>query len=374
MIEALQRVLFPLILALWAVPALAHLTPNSEIRLNFAPGAVTADVIVPQAEFAYATGLATDNRPQSLAMAKARVLAGLAVTSASGKPWRVQVDRIAFEQIAGPPDMHLSLTLIPPAGADDRVLRWSWRVVTAQVPSHFALLVVDGDLAGGLKGEQELVGALTADRPTLIVNRGQASAIGLLGNAFTLGAHHIAEGYDHLLFLLALLLPAPLLAAGGRWQGQRSGRDTVKALAWIVSAFTIGHSATLILGAFFHLSLPAQPVEAGIAFSVLVSAMHAARPLFPGREPMVAALFGLVHGMAFATLVSNFGLGASTRALAILGFNLGIEAVQLCVVLIATPLLIALARWRHGDAVRIALAGLTGIAALVWLVERLGLS
>lgn len=374
MIERVWRRLLLALLVLWAPPALAHLTPNSEIRLNFAPGAVTADVIVPQAEFAYATGLATDNRPDSLAKAKARVLADMAVTSPNGKAWSIRVDRVAFEQIAGPPDLHMALTLTPPEGADDRALRWTWRVVMAQVPSHFALLVVDADLAGGVKGEQELVGALTGDRPSLLVNRGQASAAGLLSNAFALGAHHIAEGYDHLLFLLALLLPAPLLAAGGRWQGQRSGRATVKALAWIVTAFTIGHSATLILGAFFHLTLPAQPVEAGIAFSVLVSAIHAARPLFPGREPVVAGLCGLVHGMAFATLVSNFGLGAGTRALAILGFNLGIEAVQLGVVLVATPLLIALARWRHGAAVRVVLAGLTGLAALVWLVERLGLS
>ena len=68
-----------LLVTFLAVPALAHLTPNSEIRLDFAPGVVKADVVVPQAEFGYATGLATDNRPQSLARAEARVLADMAV-------------------------------------------------------------------------------------------------------------------------------------------------------------------------------------------------------------------------------------------------------------------------------------------------------
>ncbi|MBF9151834.1 HupE/UreJ family protein [Novosphingobium jiangmenense] len=357
-----------------SAPALAHLTPNSEIRLDFAPGLVKADVVVPQAEFGYATGLATDNRPGSLAKAKARVLADMAVLDAQGRPWRIAVDRIAFEQIAGPPDLHLELSLSPPPGASDRALLWRWHVVTREAPSHFALLVVDGDLAGGVRGERELIGALTAGRSELLVDRGRASLGSLFGNAFGLGAHHIAEGYDHLLFLLALLLPAPLLAAGGRWGAARPARETFRKLAWIVTAFTIGHSTTLILAAFFGVRLPAQPVEAGIAFSVLVSAIHAARPLFPGKEPVVAALFGLVHGLAFATLVSNFGLGAVTRATAILGFNLGIEAVQLGVVLVALPLLIALSRWRHGPATRLVLAGLTGIAALVWLAERLGLS
>lgn len=355
-------------------PALAHLTPNSEIRLDFAPGLVKADVVVPQAEFGYATGLATDNRPDSLAKAKARVLADMAVLDAQGRPWRIGVDRIAFETIAGPPDLHLELSLTPPPGASDRSLLWRWHVVTREAPSHFALLVVDGDLAGGVRGERELVGALTAGRTELLVDRGHASLGSLFGNAFGLGAHHIAEGYDHLLFLLALLLPAPLIAARGRWASPRPARETFGKLAWIVTAFTIGHSTTLILAAFFGVRLPAQPVEAGIAFSVLVSAVHAARPLFPGKEPIVAGLFGLVHGLAFATLVSNFGLGAGTRATAILGFNLGIEAVQLGVVLATMPLLIVLARWRHGPRVRLGLALVTGLAALVWLAERLGLS
>lgn len=367
------RAILAIVLALVATPALAHLTPNSEIRLDFAPGAVNADIVVPQAEFGYATGLATDNQPPSLARAQARVLADLAVLTDDGRPWQIAVNRIAFEQIAGPPDLHLSLTLTPPPGASDRHLRWRWHVVTREAPSHFALLVIDGDLAGGVRGTRELVGALTASRPELEVDRGHASLLGLFANAFRLGAHHIAEGYDHLLFLLALLLPAPLIAAVGRWTTPRPSRDTFKRLAWIVSAFTLGHSTTLVLAAFFGVRLHAQPVEAGIAFSVLISAIHAARPLFPGREPVVAGLFGLVHGLAFATLVSNFGLGAGTRATAILGFNLGIEAVQLGVVLVALPGLIALARWRHGPKVRIALATLTAIAALVWLAQRLDL-
>ncbi len=360
-----------LVLALLSGPAFAHLTPNSEIRLAFAPGAITADVVIPQGEFAYATGLATDNRPESLAHAKARVLADMAVIAPDGRPWAVTVNRIAFEQIAGPPDLHLNLTLTAPPGASDRVLRWRWHVVTRQAPSHFALLVIDGDLAGGLKGERELAGAFTATRPELIIDRGHASLGSLFANAFRLGAHHIAQGYDHLLFLLALLLPAPLLASGGRWTTARSRRDTFKSLAWIVTAFTIGHSTTLILAAFLDVRLPAQPVEAGIALSVVVSAIHAARPLFPGREPLVAGLFGLVHGLAFATLVSNFGLGTTTRASGILGFNLGIEAVQLGIVVVAVPFLMALAHWKHGRSVRLALAALTSLAALFWLAQRL---
>ncbi len=353
-------------------PAVAHLTPNSEIRLDLAPGAIVADIVVPQSEFGYATGLATDNRPASLAAARAYLLDHFAVVAPDGRDWRVAIDRIAFETIIGPPDLHATATLLPPPGASDRSFRFGWRVITREVPTHFALLVIGGDLAGGTRGERELVGALTAARPVLAVDRGHAGIAGLFANSFRLGARHIAEGYDHLMFLLALLLPAPLLAVGGRWSALREPHSTFRHLAMIVTAFTVGHSLTLIAAALFGAHLPAAPVEAGIALSVLISAIHAARPLFPGREPLVALGFGLVHGLAFATLIANFGLGAATRVTAILGFNLGIEAVQLLVVLGALPALLALARWRHGAPVRTALAAVIGLAAAVWLVERTG--
>jgi hypothetical protein len=361
-----------LLLILLATSAQAHLTPNSEIRLDLAPGAVVADIVVPQSEFGYATGLVTDNRPASLAAAQTYLLTHFAVLAPDGRRWQVHLDRIEFATIIGPPDFHAIATLTPPRGASDRSFRLDWHVITGEVPTHFALLVIGGDLAGGVKGERELVGALTAARPSLTVDRGGASITSLFGNALHLGARHISEGYDHLLFLLALLLPAPLLARNGRWKGRRTGRATARNLALIVSAFTIGHSLTLIASAFLGLRLPAPPVEAGIALSVLVSAIHAARPLFPGREPLVAGSFGLIHGLAFATLIANFGIGTASRLTAIVGFNLGIEAVQLLVVIAALPLLLALPRWRHGASVRLALAAATGLAALVWLIQRLG--
>lgn len=370
----LRRWLAALFLLFLSTPVAAHLTPNSEIRLDFAPGAVTADVVVPQSEFGYATGLATNNSPASITAASRYLLSHIAVTAPSGARWNVELRRLRFETIAGPPDLHASLVLVPPLGASDRAFRFDWRVVTGEVPTHFALLVVGGDLVGGTAEARELVGALTAVRPSLTVDRGDVGLPSLLASAFRLGARHIAEGTDHLLFLLALLLPAPLLARGGRWSGRRSTRETLRHLAAIVTAFTIGHSTTLILAALFGARLPAAPVEAGIALSVLVSAIHAARPLFPGREAVVAGLFGLVHGLAFATTIANFGLDLATRATAIIGFNLGIEAVQLLVVFAALPVLMALPRLRNAAAVRLVLAGATGLAALVWLAQRTGLA
>ena len=151
----------------------------------------------------------------------------------------------------------------------------------------------------------------------------------------------------------------------------RPSRETLKALAWIVTAFTIGHSTTLILAALFGARLPTAPVEAAIALSVLISAIHAMHPLFPGRERFVAFGFGLVHGLAFATVISGFGATVLARGTAILGFNLGIEAVQLALVVLLLPALVVGSRTRFYRPARLALAGFAALASLAWLVERI---
>lgn len=161
---------------------------------------------------------------------------------------------------------------------------------------------------------------------------------------FRLGMRHIAEGTDHLLFLLALLLPAPLLVFRSRWAGFAGVRHSVLQTLRVVTAFTVGHSITLALAALGLVRVPSRPIEVLIAFSILVSAAHALRPLFPGREAGIAALFGLTHGLAFASTLQNLELGWWERVVSILGFNLGIETMQLFVVAATIPSLILLSR------------------------------
>jgi HupE / UreJ protein len=188
--------------------------------------------------------------------------------------------------------------------------------------------------------------------------------------AFRLGVRHIAEGTDHLLFLLTLLLPAPLLACAGRWDRRASiGRSLMQILR-IVTAFTVGHSLTLALSAFGLLHLPGRPVEVLIAVSILISALHAIRPLFPGREDAIAAFFGLIHGAAFASALSDLGFGQWYRLVSILGFNLGIEAMQLAVVAATLPSLLLLSRTQSYSAFRNAGAILAAVASLSWIMER----
>ena len=188
--------------------------------------------------------------------------------------------------------------------------------------------------------------------------------------AFRLGVHHIAEGTDHLLFLLTLLLPAPLLAHAGRWNGRATVRHSLTQILRIVTAFTLGHSLTLALSGFGLVRLPSRPVEVLIAVSILVSAIHAMRPVFPGREAIIAASFGLIHGLAFASALNELGVTGWYRLISVFGFNLGIEAMQLTVVTVTLPALLLLSRTRFYSAFRITGAAFACVASCAWIVER----
>lgn len=192
-----------------------------------------------------------------------------------------------------------------------------------------------------------------------------------LSSLFHLGMRHIAEGTDHLLFLLALLLPAPLLAAGARWAAPATFRQSLLHILGIVTAFTIGHSLTLTLAAMNVVHVPSRPVEVLIAVSILVSAVHALRPLFPGKETWIAAFFGLIHGLAFASTLDRLGLSRWDRIAGILSFNLGIETMQLLVVAMVLPSLLLMSRTAAYSVFRIVGAAFACIASAMWIVERL---
>jgi hypothetical protein len=192
-----------------------------------------------------------------------------------------------------------------------------------------------------------------------------------LARLFKLGMHHIGEGTDHLLFLLAMLLPAPLLAANRRWGPAGDARRTMLRVLGIVTAFTVGHSVILFLAVMGGWTVPGKPVEVLIALSILVSAVHALRPLFPGREAWVAASFGLVHGLAFASTLDRLGMGVWNRVAGTLAFNAGIEAMQLVAIAAVLPTLLLLSRSPGYLWMRTGGALLGSAAAVAWLVERL---
>lgn len=135
----------------------------------------------------------------------------------------------------------------------------------------------------------------------------------------------------------------------------------------------MGHSLTLALAALGYVSVPTRIVESLIAVSIVVSGVHAIRPIARGGEVWIAAGFGLMHGLAFAALLGQLDLGRGSLVVELLGFNLGIELTQLIVVALVMPSLIVLSRSHVYPAVRTGLAVLGVVLATGWLAERTSL-
>lgn len=353
--------------------AYAHLTPNSEVQIDFGRDRVVLDIIIPQGEYAFATGNPVLNTPVSVSRATRFLEQNISLKGADGRKWDLRFDSVEFVQIAGPPDLHAIATAMPRSNATSRRFNINWSAILDTNPGHSVLFLARQDFSSGKSIERsEILGALQGERRVLSIDRGNPQRLAGFTTAVALGMKHIAKGHDHLLFLVALIITLPLVAVGAKWgEKPRSSRDTLWLVVKIATAFTGGHSVTLIGAALFNWQLPSQPIEILIAISILLSGIHAIRPIFNNREPAVAAGFGLVHGLAFATVVGGYGLDLGEKALTILGFNLGIELVQLLVIASILPALCVLARRPLYMTLRPALALFIMTAAFAWLVERI---
>lgn len=259
----------------------------------------------------------------------------------------------------------LEFTSITPVASED-ALQLTFRM--AQAPP--AALAIDADLFpydpahqtfvnvydGPELAQQFLFGHDTA--PRVHYAGSAAGVLAVLGTFIPSGFEHVLIGPDHVLFVLGLIL------LGG----------TLRRLALIVTAFTLGHSVTLALAATGVLEPPAWLVEPLIALSIVVVGVDnlIRRPGQRDLRAWFAVLFGLVHGFGFAFVLREFGLPQGSLATALFAFNLGVELAQLTIVV---PAALALAwlrsRWPVA-AKRLAMAGslAVALAGAYWFVDR----
>ncbi len=186
------------------------------------------------------------------------------------------------------------------------------------------------------------------------------------------GVRHIWTGYDHILFLLALLLPAVVRREQGTWQAVTALRPALWRVLQTVTAFTVAHSITLSLAAFNLIHLSPRFVEPVIAASVAVAAANNLRPFFLERGWMVAFGFGLIHGFGFASVLQELDLAGQSLLWPLLGFNLGVELGQATLVLLFVPMAYGLrhTRFYSVGALRFGSVGIVLIAT-AWFIERL---
>lgn len=198
-----------------------------------------------------------------------------------------------------------------------------------------------------------------------------------------LGMWHIWIGLDHILFLVALILPAVVRRkrAGLTVDVIENGNTTWFPVArfkpaflyilGIVTSFTVAHSITLAVAAFGIIDIPSRYVESIIAFSIALAAFHNIRPIFKTREWIIAFAFGLFHGFGFASVLGEKGLAGEFVSVSLIGFNVGVEIGQLLIVAGIFPFLFFLRKLKVYP--KILTYGSVGliIISLHWVVERL---
>jgi hypothetical protein len=349
--------------------------------MRLIPGVQVASVVIAEID-SNADGVFSEDEERAYAQ---HVLSDLYITidGKSVRPQLVAFDFPALTQMReGLGEIHFEYTAEPPNDSSNRALiltnhhmnRMSVYLMNVIVPDDPNIRILaqkrnPQQSIYELDYQQILAGGLASKPPVARVgiwlNGVQFSRL------FALGVRHIAEGTDHLLFLLALLLPAPLVVMGSRWGSAADWRQSLRRILMVVTAFTFGHSITLALAAFGAVRVPSRPVEVLIAVSIFISAMHAIRPLFPGKEVWIAAFFGLIHGLAFAAVLTDLGLNGWYRLISLLGFNLGIESMQLVVIAATLPSLLLLSRTRAYPIFRLTGAMFALVASLGWMVARL---
>ena len=282
-------------------------------------------------------------------------------------PWAVAAPMALDKHSDG---TYAVLSLTAQCGSAPKTLSATYSLFFDVDPSHRGLLQWLAPVAdGALPTAQALV--FSTDNPTQTLALEPSGWWQTLRQYGVDGVWHIWIGYDHILFLLSLLLPAVLIRRASQWEPVPTLRVAVVETLKVVTAFTLAHSITLSLAALQIISLPSRVIESVIAASVVLAALNNVRGTIDKRRWLMAFGFGLIHGFGFASVLADLGLPQGALVLALIGFNGGVELGQLAIVAVFLPL----AFWLR--ATRFYRVGvLTGGSLLVallaswWLVQR----
>ena len=364
----------PLLLCLH-LSAWAHKASDSYLVVDAKGSAVTAQWDIALRDIDFALGLDSDGngeitwgelRTRQTEVA-AWALARLVLDR--GGPCPLQLDQLQVDDHTDGAYAVLQLTGVCPAPMGDLAL--SYRLLFDLDSLHRGLLRATVDGTGHTT-------VLSPTSGTLRFAPGEVSRLKQFQQYLVEGIWHIWIGFDHILFLLSLLLPAVLVYSSphapplrGHWSGAERFGQVWREVLWVVTAFTVAHSITLSLAALGLISLPSRLVESAIALSVVLAAANNVWPVVAHRRWVVAFCFGLIHGFGFASVLAELGLPTDALALSLLGFNLGVEVGQMAIVAAFLPVAFALrhtAFYRKGVFVWGSL--LTMLVAGLWLVER----
>ncbi len=366
----------------------AHPMPNSALALRVEAIGIHLTLAMPLSELTPALGKELkENSPltgQDTALLKRYVLTHLHVTNSNLINAPIHITQIALTNTKDSIRGIYGEISVEGMIEDATALHWPYitiysDIIVHQVPNHAMMVTLVQAWSTLTKpSAPQAAGMIQLDIPTGKIFPLQVMLTSLnwqenVWRMLQLGIQHIAAGADHLMFLLLLLLTAPLRQNKQNWNIHGGTAYSLRRLLYMVTAFTLGHSLTLLTGGLGWQPIASKWIEVAIAVSILVSAVHAWRPVFFGKETWIAAGFGLVHGMAFSGSLLHLQLPTWQLVLSIAAFNIGIELMQLAVVLLTTPWLLIISKY-HAHTyvlVRKLLSGFAALAALGWIFERI---
>src|SRR6202045_5489438 len=320
--------LWLLLLVLAGIPAYAHIAGVSSSEISVNGRVVTIEINALARDYEKAAGVRISEAGSGLVNAVALAVMTPAVLSYVRSHAEVLSDDGPCEPDEGkarPADTHVTVTLVwtcPNSGA----LRYRLSLFQDVDPSaqHLVSLTIEG-------GKQEF--ALDKNTPELALSGGVPSNFRVAGHFLAAGVEHIFLGYDHIAFLIAIILWASRL-----W-------PVVKA----VTAFPAAHSTTLSLAALAVVRIPSAIIEPAIAASIIYVAVENFTTREAGKRWRETFIFGLLHGFGFASALEGLGLPKAKLIAALAAFNCGVEIGQVLIVATAFGLFSAVTPWKISE-------------------------
>lgn len=361
-----------------ACSAMAHPAPNSAVFIDIGEASVSVEIAIPLGELESALKLrVVDHARPTITLDSPAIaqylLAHVGAHSNAGQAWSIQLRSLVLDALGEHRALVAKLLMVPPPGVSPRNFEFQFDAVTHEVMSHVMVVMLRSDFYNGkLADTPEFMGVLQYPTRSLRIDQGQGQSwLAGLGASFKLGLKHMAEGVDHLLFLLTLILIAPVVARNKKWIVDTGWSGPVHKILWVTAAFSLGHSFSLALGVALDWRFNSGPVELLVALSILITAVHAWHPCFPRWEACVAGGFGLIHGAALSIAISSYEFDSFAQTVALIGFTAGIETLQVMLVAVVLPALMILRASATFSWIRNTLIIFSAVAAIGWIIQRI---
>lgn len=373
----MMRQLLPALLLLFGLgigDARAHGSSNAYLTLSPSGNELTGQWEIAIRDLDYAIGLDTDgNGAVTWGELRARRVAieeyaftRLTLTDGNGQTCPIHPDALLVDHHGDGTYAVLRFGASCAAGARTGLTRVGVRynLLFDLDPQHRGLLKVQ-------QGDNTRVQVLSPEAPSASFDVGDDSAGAAFTDFFFAGAAHIMGGIDHILFVAVLLFPAIFVRVGRRWTPNdrfwNAFLETVKTL----SAFTLAHAITLTAAVTGLVHIPARITDTAVALTIVATAIDNIVPIFRGRRWMLGFGFGLIHGFGYASALGPLHLPPGALATALLGFNIGVETVQILLVALILPLTYTLRFWRGFPLHFVpAASGVAVMLATLWLIDR----